>query len=141
MYAPAMPVPTATSAEYVDSYRRCSQRPAPNTIPEATPPKATRIPGPIHPRLTARTKKKTTPSSVTMPPANANAFAPIRSAADSVRPQSNPVPTFGCSGGAVGGAAVAGSCTDGCGREGGVGSARGDGGGAAARLEAVARPA
>src|SRR6266516_3420426 len=142
MYAPAMPVPTATSAEYVVSYRRCNQRPAPNTIPEATPPKATRIPGPIQPRVTARTKKKTTPSSVTMPPANANAFAPIRSAADIVRPQSNPVLTFGCSGGAVGGAAVAGTCTGAGGRGGGAGSACGDGGwGAAARLGAVARPA
>src|SRR5207244_13156244 len=62
------------------------------------------------------------------------------SAAASVRPQSNLVPTFGCSGGAAGGAAIGGSCTGGRGRGGGAGSARG-GGGAAARLGAAARPA
>src|SRR5262245_12773844 len=63
--------------------------PPANTIAEATPPHATRSSGPIQPRFTARTKKKTTPSSVTTPPAKANAFAPIRPAAESVRPQSN----------------------------------------------------
>src|SRR5207244_12387438 len=101
------------------------------------------MPGPTQPRLTARTKKKTTPSSVTTPPAKASAFAPIRSVADIVRPQSKPVLTFGCSGAAAAGAGRGGTSSGGCGRGGGGGagsSQRGGGGGAASGLGAGARP-
>src|SRR5262245_7037666 len=50
--------------------------PAPKTSVEAIAPSETRATGPIQPRFTARTKKKTIPSSVTAPPAQASAFAP-----------------------------------------------------------------
>src|SRR6266540_5445996 len=142
-----MPAPTAASAEYVVSYRRCSHRPAPRTIAEATPPNATLIPGPIQPRLTASTKKKTTPRSVTTPPAKASAFAPIRSAVDIVRPQSKPRPPAGCAGcagRAVAAAAGAGSragCCGCCATGEGVGAGAGGEEGEAARAGAVARPA
>ncbi len=88
------------------------------------PPQATRSSGPIQPRLTASTKKKTTPSSVTMPPLKARAFAPIRSAAEIVRPQSNARVAAG---------GVAGLGFGGAGRGGG---ATGLGAGAAARAGA-----
>src|SRR5436190_22959234 len=73
-----MPAPTAASDEYVSPKRRRSHRPEPNTSADATPPQATRASGPIQPRLTASTKKKTTPRSVTTPPAQASAFGPSR---------------------------------------------------------------
>ena len=43
---------------------------------EASAPRVTRAVGPIQPRSTASTKKKTTPRSVTTPPAHASARAP-----------------------------------------------------------------
>ena len=43
---------------------------------DASAPSVTRATGPIQPRFTASTKKKTIPSSVTAPPAQASAFAP-----------------------------------------------------------------
>src|SRR6478735_52164 len=45
---------------------------------DASAPRVTRATGPIQPRFTASTKKKTIPSSVTAPPAQASAFAPNR---------------------------------------------------------------
>src|SRR5438034_11823307 len=105
---------------------------------DATPPNATLMPGPIQPRLTASTKKKTTPRSVTTPPAKASAFAPIRSAVDIVRPQSKPRLAAGCAGRAacagraVAAAAGAGSPTGCCGCSAtgeGVGAVAGGGGG------------
>src|SRR5262245_18419680 len=50
--------------------------PAPKTSAEAIAQSETRATGPIQPRFTARTKKKTIPRSVTAPPAQASAFAP-----------------------------------------------------------------
>ena len=89
--------------------------------PMPRPPNAILMPGPTQPRLTASAKKKTTPRSVTTPPAKASAFAPIRSAVDIVRPQSKPRLAAGCGGGAgraVAAAAGTGSRI-GCGGTGG----------------------
>src|SRR5262249_58032008 len=74
-YAPPIPAPTAARAEYVCPYRRRSQRPPANTSIDAIAPIAQRCQGPIQPRLTASTKRRTTPSSVTVPPATARARA------------------------------------------------------------------
>ena len=62
------PAPTAASAAYVRPYRRRA-RARRRTRGRAAPPSATRRAGPIQPRFTASTKKKTIPSSVTTPPA------------------------------------------------------------------------
>src|SRR5439155_26601050 len=75
-----MPVPTAASEECVSPNRLRNQRPAANTIPDATLPHSTRAPGPIQPLFTASTKKKRTPSNITTPPAQASAFGPSRAA-------------------------------------------------------------
>jgi hypothetical protein len=71
-----MPAPTAASDESVSPKRRRSQTPTPITTADAVAPNVTRRPGPIQPRLTARTKKNATPSAMTTPPAQASAFAP-----------------------------------------------------------------
>ena len=71
-----MPAPTAARAACVVPKRRCSQKPAAKTPTEAAAPKATRSSGPIQPRFAARTKKKTIPSTVTIPPATASPKAP-----------------------------------------------------------------
>ncbi len=84
-YPPAIPAPAAASAECTGPYARCSQRPAPKTRSEASAPRLTRSTGPIQPRFTASTKKKTIPSSVTRPPAHASAFGPRRSSRDTWR--------------------------------------------------------
>src|SRR5919202_3585776 len=84
-----MPAPTAASDEYVSSYRRRSHSPAAKTTTDAAAPNETRSPGPIHPRFTARTKKKTTPRIVTIPPAHASACAPKRSTCASFDARSN----------------------------------------------------
>src|SRR5258705_13373948 len=105
---------------------------------DPTQPNAPLMPGPIKPRLTASTKKKTTPRSVTTPPAKASAFAPIRSAVDIVRPQSKPRLAAGCagrgggSGRAVAAVAGAGSRAGCCATGEGAGPGVGGGGGEAA---------
>jgi hypothetical protein len=74
-----MPAPTAESDECVSPKRRRSQSPAKKTVADATAPQSTRTPGPIQPWLAARMKKKMTPRSVTMPPAQASTCGPGRS--------------------------------------------------------------
>src|SRR4029450_6530216 len=54
--------------------------PAEKRSADAIAPRLTRATGPIQPRFTASTKKKTTPRSVTMPPAQASTCAEKRSA-------------------------------------------------------------
>src|ERR671914_1693070 len=95
-------------------------RPAPKTSADASAPSPTRSTGPIQPRFTASTKKKTTPSSVTRPPAQASVRAPSRSARSSSR------------GGRGGGAGGAGGATGS--RRGGAAAAGGGGGGAGVGL-------
>src|SRR2546423_14734727 len=92
------------------------------------------MPGPIQPRFTASTKKKTTPRSVTTPPVKASVLAPISSSAEIVRPQSKPL--AGCGAGAPASAAAGGVATGGIGLAGGGGcggrGGRGGGGGGGA---------
>src|SRR5207245_9549240 len=110
-------------------------RPAAKTRPDAKAPQPTRMPGTIQPRLTARTKKKTTPRRVTTPPVKASVLAPMRSSTEIVRPQSKPLARggtdeaarAGAGGGGIGTLVVAEGA--GCG---GTGAGRGGGGGGAA---------
>src|SRR3954454_18283129 len=78
-----MPTPTAASDAYGPPNLRRKTTPARKTTADATAPQRTRASGPIQPLFTARMKKKTTPSSITTPPAQASAFAP-RSSAKSI---------------------------------------------------------
>src|SRR3954451_21801774 len=71
-----MPAPAAATAASVVPKRRGAQTPAPKSSAEAITPSDTRAVGPIQPRSTASTKKKTTPSTVTAPPVRASARAP-----------------------------------------------------------------
>src|ERR671924_222588 len=91
--------------------------PAEKTRAEASEPSATRATGPIQPRFTASTKKKTMPSRVTTPPAQARTFALKRSA--KVRPLHH-----GGWGGSAGGGRFGGTGGRGCagGRDGEVGA-------------------
>src|SRR4029450_5689529 len=94
--------------------------PAEKRSADAIAPRLTRATGPIQPRFTASTKKKTTPRSVTMPPAQASTFAEKRSAKVSPLHHGG---SFGAGGGAGG-----------RGREGGgLGAATGGGTGAGSR--------
>ena len=73
-----MPTPAAESDAYVSPKRRRSSSDAARTSAETLAPSATRATGPIQPRSTASTKKKTMPRSVTAPPVQASARAPSR---------------------------------------------------------------
>src|SRR4029453_14219556 len=95
-------------------------RPGEKRSGDATAPRLTRATGPIQPRFTASTKKKTTPRSVTMPPAQASTFAEKRSAKVSPLHHGG---SFGVGGGAGGRG----------GEGGGLGAATGGGAGAGAR--------
>src|SRR5258706_12515786 len=97
-----MPTPTAASDAYVSPKRRLNHKAARKTIPEASEPHATRAPGPIQSLFTARMKKKTIPSSITTPPAQASALAPKSSAKSISRGG------FGGRGGAAGAAGAVG---------------------------------
>src|SRR6266850_109749 len=73
-----MPAPAAESDAYVSPKRARSQSEAPMRTPETAAPSVTRASGPIQPRSTASTKKKTIPRRVTAPPVHASARAPRR---------------------------------------------------------------
>src|SRR5512132_559715 len=98
-------------------------RPAEKRSADAIAPRLTRATGPIQPRFTASTKKKTTPRSVTMPPAQASTCAEKRSAKVSPLHQGG---SFGGGGGAGGnwrsGRALGADPTGGVGAVAGVGS-------------------
>src|SRR5215211_956146 len=105
--------------------------PAPNTSSDASAPSATRSAGPIQPRFTARTKKKTTPSNVTTPPAQARARAPRRSASSTCGSVSSRFHTDGSFGaGAGAGFGGGGAQARWLAAEGGAGAAAGAGAGA-----------
>src|SRR4051812_15155822 len=73
-----MPAPADETEAYVSPKLRRSQTPAPTRAADAAAPRVIRAVGPIQPRSTASTKKKTTPRSVTIPPVQARVRAPRR---------------------------------------------------------------
>jgi hypothetical protein len=90
-------------------WRACAKTPAAKTSADAIAPSSTRSIGPIQPLLAASAKKKTTPSSVTTPPASASPRAPSRSAPSSLgsntsRLKKDGFRGFGCAGGCRAGA-------------------------------------
>src|SRR4029450_4726379 len=96
--------------------------PAEKRSADAIAPRLTRATGPSQPRFTESTKKKTTPRSVTMPPAQASTCAEKRSAKVSPLHHGGP---FGGGGGAGGGRGAGGA--RGAHPTGGVGTVAGAG--------------